>query len=107
MGRLGVGRGLCSTDPWRTYLDDVVVEKGLWLRSRQPGDRFQPLGMHGRTVKLGDFLTNQKVPRPVRDRLPLLVTEQEIVWVCGQRLDDRASLRASSESVLVLEFLRH
>ena len=96
-----------NTDAWRAFLDDVVVEKGLWLRTRQPGDRFQPLGMHGRTVKLGDFLTNQKVPRPVRDRLPLLVTEQEILWVCGQRLDDRVSLRATSESALVLEFLRH
>jgi tRNA(Ile)-lysidine synthase len=57
-------------------------------------------------VKLGDFLTNQKVPRHLRDRLPLLVREREIVWVCGLRLDERFRVRDQTTQVLVLAFRR-
>jgi tRNA(Ile)-lysidine synthase len=60
--------------------------------------------MGGRSVKLGDFLTNQKVPRVVRDRLPLLVGQEGIAWVCGQRIDERARIRPSTGQVLHLQF---
>jgi hypothetical protein len=62
--------------------------------------------MGGQTVKLSDFLTNQKVPHVVRGRLPLLVGEMDIVWVCGQRVDERARIRDSTEKALVLHFVR-
>jgi tRNA(Ile)-lysidine synthase len=75
------------------------------LRTRRPGDRFQPLGMGGHTVKLSDFLTNQKVPRDVRDRLPLLEGEGGIAWVCGQRVDERACVRDGTQRVLLLRFI--
>lgn len=101
-----------NPDPWRAYLDAAILDEGLALRTRRPGDRFQPLGMGGHTVKLGDFLTNQKVPRAARDRLPLLVSRGEqreqrvVLWVCGQRVDERARVGAERERVLVLWFVR-
>lgn len=94
-----------NAHPWRAYLDVQAVAGGLWLRTRRPGDRFQPLGLGGRTVKLSDFLTNQKVPRPARARLPLLVGEGGILWVCGQRLDERARVGEATERALVLRFV--
>jgi tRNA(Ile)-lysidine synthase len=94
-----------NTDPWRAFLDAQSVGGNLSLRTRRPGDRFQPLGMGGRAVKLADFLTNRKVSPPLRDRLPLLVSEGKILWVCGQRLDQRARLRESTASALVLRFV--
>lgn len=93
-----------NPDPWRAFFDAHEVGTTLWLRSRQAGDRFHPLGMGGQTVKLSDFLTNQKVPYSVRDRLPLLVGEQGIVWVCGQRIDDRARVRSGTRLVLGMHF---
>ena len=93
-----------NLNPWHTYLDVHVVGDSLWLQSRQPGDRFQPLGMGGHAVKLADFLTNQKVPRSVRDRLPLLVGPSGIAWVCGYRIDERARLTNETRQVLVLTF---
>jgi tRNA(Ile)-lysidine synthase len=94
-----------NPDPWRAFLDAQVVGSPLWLRRRQPGDWFQPLGMGGHAVKLADFLTNRKVPQLVRDRLPLLVGPQGIVWVCGHRLDERARVRDQTESVLAVHLL--
>jgi tRNA(Ile)-lysidine synthase len=96
----------CKPVPWAEVLDAQSAGRNLWLRTRAPGDRFHPLGMQGHTVKLGDFLTNQKVPRHLRDRLPLLVREREIVWVCGLRLDERFRVRDQTTQVLVLAFRR-
>jgi hypothetical protein len=62
--------------------------------------------MGGRTVNLSDFLTNQKVPRVARDRLPLLVDEMGILWVCGQRVDERARIRNCTEAALMARFVR-
>jgi tRNA(Ile)-lysidine synthase len=95
-----------NSDPWRAFVDADAVGRELWMRTRQPGDLFHPLGMGGRTVKLSDFLTNRKVPRTVRDRLPLLVGEPGIVWVCGHRVDERARIRESTEEALLLRFVQ-
>jgi tRNA(Ile)-lysidine synthase len=95
-----------NPDRWRAYLDAAVVGAIAHLRTRKPGDRFRPQGMGGRSVKLGDFLTNQKVLRRLRDRLPLLVGEGGIAWVCGQRIDERARVRDTTRQILVARFVR-
>ena len=95
-----------NPDPWCAFLDAQVVGRSLQLQTRRAGDRFQPQGMEGRTVNLADFLTNQKVPRAVRDRLPLVVRQGDIFWVCGQRIDERACVRNATARVLVMRFLR-
>jgi len=94
-----------NTDPWRAFLDAEGVGERLWLRTRRPGDRFQPQGLGGHTVKLGDLMTNQKVPRPARNRLPLLESERGIVWVCGLRVDECACVRGDTQRVLALRFV--
>ena len=95
-----------NADPWRAFLDARAAGQDLWLRGRRPGDRFQPLGMGGHTVKLADFYTNQKAPRAVRDRLPLLVSQGQIVWVCGWRVDERVRVGEGTGKVLLLRFVR-
>jgi tRNA(Ile)-lysidine synthase len=101
-----------NPDRWQAFLDADATGPALWLRTRRPGDRFQPQGMEGHSVKLADFLTNQKVPRVVRDRLPLLVKQDDpqqagvVVWVCGWRVDERARVHDETERVLVARFLR-
>jgi tRNA(Ile)-lysidine synthase len=62
------------------------------LRHWQPGDRFQPIGM-ACSVKLQDFLTNQKVPRDRRRQLLVAATaEGEVFWVEGTRISERFKL---------------
>ena len=59
------------------------------IRTRRPGDRFQPAGMAG-TKKLQDFFTDAKVPREQRDHIPLLVCQRGIAWVVGHRVAEWA-----------------
>lgn len=95
-----------NVDPWRAYLDRQAAGPELWLRTRRPGDQFLPLGMQGHVVKLADFFTNQKVPRTLRDRWPLLEGEAGILWVCGQRISHGGRIRPTTEQVLTLRFGR-
>jgi tRNA(Ile)-lysidine synthase len=95
----------CNAEPWRVFMDSQAVGCSLWLRTRRPGDRFQPLGLGGHSVKLADFLTNEKVPLGVRDLLPLLDGKSGIAWVCGHRLDNRARVRDGTREVLILRFV--
>jgi tRNA(Ile)-lysidine synthase len=94
-----------NSEPWQAYLDADQLGTSLCLRTRQPGDRFQPLGLRGHSTKLADFFTNHKVPRPTRDRLPLLVSEGAIAWVCGWRVDERARASSHTSRVLVARFV--
>jgi tRNA(Ile)-lysidine synthase len=103
-GDLAAGWDL-NTDPWRAYLDRHVLGETPCLRTRQPGDRFQPLGMGGHSVRLADFLTNEKVPRRWRDLLPIVVGKGHIAWVCGQRVDERAKVTDETREVVVLRFV--
>jgi tRNA(Ile)-lysidine synthase len=58
------------------------------VRNRRAGDRFQPLGLAG-PKKLKDFLIDRKIAAEVRDRLPLLLWNDEIVWVAGVEVSER------------------
>jgi tRNA(Ile)-lysidine synthetase-like protein len=51
------------------------------LRTRRDGDRTR--GKRGQEVKLQDWLVNHKVPRYLRDWLPVVALENEIRWVIG------------------------
>lgn len=81
-----------SAFTWSAWLDWESLGQELSLRTRRPGDRFQPLGM-SRGKKLQDFFIDAKVPRTWRYRVPLLVSERGIAWVAGHRIADWAAVK--------------
>ncbi len=85
----------------RAYLDADALPGPLAVRRRREGDRFRPLGAPGES-KLKSFLINHKVPRPVRDRIPLVVAGDKIAWVVGYQIDDRFKVTPRTRRVLVL-----
>jgi len=98
---------LHDPNPWHTVMDLGAAGAGLFLRHRQAGDRFQPLGMAGRSKTVADFMIGEKVPQQVRDQLPIVVNaDDEIVWLAGLRLDERARITEMTAHVLRLEFVR-
>lgn len=71
----------------------------LSARTFIPGDRFVPLGMKT-PVKLKDFFIGQKIPRERRKNLPLLMSDQDIIWVVGYRIDERYKVTKETRHVL-------
>jgi tRNA(Ile)-lysidine synthase len=61
------------------------------IRNRRPGDRIHPLGAGG-SRRLKEVLIDRRVPRPVRERLPLLCVGERIAWVPGIAIEQRYRL---------------
>ena len=100
------GQIAANPDPWTAYLNLDALAGPLALRPRRPGDRFRPQGMEGHRVKLSAFLTNLKIPRAWRDRVPLLAAGDEIVWVCGRRAGEGTTVGPATRRVARLRFER-
>lgn len=87
------------------YLDAERVRGPLTLRAWLEGDRFRPLGMKGKK-KVGDFLTDEKVPHLWRSRIPVLETaDGAIVWIVGWRVAEEARVTPETRRVLRLRAL--
>ncbi len=83
-------------------LDGDAISFPLTLRSIQPGDRFQPLGMEG-DKKVKDLLIDCKIPVPERKKIPLLLEGDRLLWVGGIRIDHRARLKPQTRRILFAE----
>lgn len=93
-----VAGGAADGDPWVAYVDAGEAQ-ALVVRPRRAGERFQPLGMEGRSAKVSDVMINEKVPAELRARWPLVGTEEHLVWLVGHRLDRRARVTSGSRQV--------
>ncbi|MBS60894.1 MAG: tRNA lysidine(34) synthetase TilS [Anaerolineaceae bacterium] len=90
-----------NADRWKAYIDcDTLEHQTLQLRSRRPGDKFQPLGMHGKSQSLAHYMTNARIPYELRNRIPLLVSGERIIWIAGWRLDQRACISQNTQNIM-------
>jgi len=95
-----------NPDRWQAFFDYDTVKEPLSLRTRQPGDQFQPLNMRGHHQTVRDFMINAKIPQAFRDRIPLLVSPQGILWIVGWRPSETAKITDRTKRVLYIAFRR-
>jgi len=96
----------CSTrgeaikdDPWRQRLDKAAMA-GCVLRTRRAGDRMVPLGMAGSRL-LSDIFTDRKLPRPLRDRWPVAAKGNEILWIPGVGISEKAKIGTGERTEII------
>ncbi|MDZ7289863.1 MAG: tRNA lysidine(34) synthetase TilS [candidate division KSB1 bacterium] len=100
-----------QVNPCSQFVDAEKVQGELHLRFPQPGDRFVPLrsGCADESVvgskKLSDFFTDLKVPLHRRHTTPVLECGDDIIWICGYRIDDRFKITPATRVVLHLQLL--
>ncbi len=92
--------GLIGTLPAEAEIRwNSASDQQLHIRSWQPGDRIEPLGMAG-SCKLQDIFVNAKVPQNLRSRIPVFLCGDEVVWLPGYRIGrNRAVLDAKQCSL--------
>jgi len=83
------------------YIDYNKVDLPLTVRNRRDGDWFRPLGLGGRK-KIKDFFISNRVPPSLRDRIPLVLAGDRVVWVAGMRLDEDFKIGRETTSVVRL-----
>jgi tRNA(Ile)-lysidine synthase len=51
-------------------------------------------------------MINAKIPQAWRDRIPLLASPKQVLWVAGWRIDERAKVTAATKRILHLSFVK-
>jgi len=95
---------LTSAGQHIAFFDMDKLTSPMFLRNTLAGDRFMPLGMQG-TQKVKNFFINNKIPREIRRKTPVLVSKDTIVWIVGHRIDERAKITQQTRNVLKIELL--
>jgi len=90
-----------NRDPWLVYID-IGEKLVLQVRSRTPGEKFQPLGMNGRSASVQDVMINRKLPAEFRDRWPIVSTEEYPLWLVGLQTDERGKVTNYTSRIIQL-----
>ena len=82
-------------------IDYGTINNTLVVRNRKQGD-FLFLRKDGGRKTLSDYFTDEKVPGPLRDRIPLVADGSEILWVVGMRLGGRCRVTEETKRALTI-----
>lgn len=84
-------------------VDADKLEHMLLIRSRQPGDR---LAMSQGHKKLKNFFIEKKIPADERDRIPLILSGNEIIWIPGYYVADCVKITGETKRICRLSCQR-
>ncbi len=84
------------------YIDADKPDGKLYVAGLKRGMRIHPYGRPG-SKKAGDFLTDRKYPRPLRDELAVLYDGRGIVWLAGLEIDERVKVDKQTIKTVKLE----
>jgi len=96
---------LSLQDKNRARVDFNKLVWPLVIRNKRPGDRFRPLGMGG-SKKVSRYFIDRKIPKAIRDRIPLVLSVGKIVWIAGMDIGQAFSLDSHSTRALEMEYLK-
>ena len=83
-------------------LDADKLEFPLILRKWKKGDYFYPYGLKGEK-KISEFYKNLKYSIVDKENQWLLCSNDDIVWVIGQRIDDRYKITNKTKTIYRIE----
>lgn len=79
------------------------IKGDVHIRNRKNGDKFVPLGMGG-SKKLKDFFIDEKISRELRDAIPIIHDNKNIIWIVGYRISELYKVDKNTKRILVLEY---
>lgn len=85
------------------YIDYGRIKSGLQIRTKRPGDYIQ---LGNGTKKLKKLFTDDKISKDLRDTMPLIADESEIVWAIGSRLNTKYYVTDSTKEILEIKILK-
>ena len=81
------------------FVDEDKLKYPLIIRKWEEGDYFYPLGMQGKK-KISKFFKDEKVSVSNKQKIWLLCSGSQIVWVVGMRQDERFKIEKHTINIV-------
>lgn len=101
---------LCSTqqivfdkENFTVFLNPTQLSFPLLVRPWLPGDKIQPLGMKGKK-KISDLATDKKYSLLEKEKIWVVESDGEIIWVPGLSVSERAKITTGVSSVFCISY---
>lgn len=95
---------LSISDAKTIFVDSKLVKFPLTLRKWSEGDYFYPFGMKGKK-KVSKFFKDEKFSLSEKEQAWLLCSDSEIIWIIGERMDDRFKITEHTQTILKIELI--
>ncbi len=100
-------RDISQEIPLKTYVkwfDFDKISGKLDFRNRNTGDYFT-VNRNGGTKRFKDYCINEKIPRQLRDEIPLICQDSEILWAVGYRISEKYKIDENTKTILKITIM--
>jgi len=88
-------------DQYTKCFDYDMIKDNLHLRGRKTGDRIAVFA-DGRTQSVKEYMINARIPAKARERIPLLVSGDEVLWIVGYRASEAFRVTGETRRILLV-----
>lgn len=85
------------------WLDYDKIKYDISVRTRREGD-YLIVNSAGQRKKISRCMIDEKIPRELRDEIPLAAVGNEILWLVGGRINERYKITSETKNVLEIKY---
>ena len=91
------------SDKNKCFFDIEKTGKKLYVRNKQIGDSIFLSGMDGKK-SIKKFFSDLKIDADLRDKIPLIVNDDDVLWVVGYRTNKKYLKDKYTKEVIIFEY---
>lgn len=85
------------------YFNIDILKENLIIRTRKPGDKIK---LEGFSKKIKDILIDDKINKNHRDNIPILVCNEDILWIMGTRRSNLFKIKNNMKEIIKISLER-
>ncbi len=91
---------ISNTNQNTIFVDAEKLSFPLQIKKWNEGDNFQPFGMNGSSKKVSKFFKDEKLSILEKQKIWILTSDNQIVWIIGWRQDERFRIKNTTKQIL-------
>ena len=95
----------CEPNQNTIFVDEDILSFPLKIRKWKTGDIFYPFGMNGQSKKVSKFFKDSKLSMLEKQQSWVLLSNNKIVWIIGQRQDEQSKIETTTKNILQISII--